>query len=101
MQKDVTTSWSTFDHGRTLLTESALRLTTTSVKCEVGVTVRAATGNSGKIYIGNSDVTKDTNPATDGYELAAGQTITIAVNNVNKVYAIGSVNPQTAYWIAV
>lgn len=101
MQKDITTAWGKFDHGRTLLTESALPLTTADVTCEVGVTVRAATGNSGKVYIGNSDVTKDSNPATDGYELAAGQSVTINVNNVKNVYAIGSVNPQTVYWIAV
>jgi hypothetical protein len=101
MQKDVTTSWGKFDHGRLLVTESALPLITTDVKCEVGITVRAATGNSGIIYVGNSDVTKNTNVATDGYELAAGQTITIAVNNAKNVYVIGSVNPQTAYWIGV
>jgi len=100
MQKDVTTSWGKLDHGRMLVTENPLPIAT-DFKCEVGVTVRAATGNSGKIYVGNSDMTKDTAYATDGYELAAGQTIFIPVNNTKSVYIVGSVNPQQAYWIAV
>jgi hypothetical protein len=100
MQKDVTTSWSNFYTGRKVIIETATALTDSSVKCEAGVTVRAASGNSGYVYVGKSTVTKNSAESTDGYELAAGQSITIPVNNVNKVYAIASVNPQTVYWMA-
>lgn len=102
MQKDVTTSWGKHYSGRKVLNDiSATALIDTDVKCEVGVTVRAATGNGGKVYIGNSTVTKDSAEATDGYELAAGQTIFIPVNNVKNIYGWASVTPQTVYWIAV
>ena len=101
MQKDVTMSWGTFDHGRAIVTESSAQIITTDVKCENNVTIKAASGNTGTVYIGNSDVTAATNTATDGYELAAGQSVVLKINNVKNVYAIGSVNPQTVYWIAV
>jgi hypothetical protein len=96
MQKDITTSWGKFDHGQSILTESALQLTTTDVECEVGVTVRAHTTNTGYVYVGNSDVT-----TANGYQLAAGESVILKVNNVKNVYAVGSVNPQTVSWIAV
>jgi hypothetical protein len=96
MQKDITTSWGKFDSGQKVLTESALQLTTDDVACQVGVTIRAHTTNNGYVYIGNSDVTTST-----GYQLAAGQSVTINVNNVKNVYGVGSNNPQTVSWIAV
>lgn len=102
MQKDVTTSWGRLYSGRRVLNDiSSTALIDTDVKCEVGVTVRAASGNGGTVYIGNSDVTKNTAESTDGYELAAGQTIFIQVNNVKNIYGWASVTPQTVYWIAV
>jgi len=96
MQKDITTSWGKFDHGQSVLTESALQLTTDDVVCQVGVTIRTHTTNNGYVYIGNSDVT-----TANGYQLAAGQSVTLNVNNVKNIYAVGSVNPQTVSWIAV
>jgi len=101
MQKDVTISWSTFDHGSKLTEAAACQLTTSSVKCERGVTVKASASNSGIVYVGNSDVTKGTTNSTDGYELSAGNSIFIEVNNVNKVYIIGTDVNHRVSWIAV
>ena len=101
MQKDVTISWSTFDHGSKVTIPTAVQLTASSVKCERGVTVKASAANSGIVYVGNSDVTKGTVNSTDGFELSAGNSIFIEVNNVNKVYVLGSDVGNRVSWIAV
>lgn len=50
-----------------------------------GVTVLAASANAQTIYIGNSGVT-----TSNGFPLAAGAGIELAVNNLNKIYFVGS-----------
>lgn len=91
-----------FDHGRNSDIDTvAEQLTSLSVVTQRGVTVKAAAGNSDKIYVGNSDVTDDTADATDGFELSAGESITLEVDNVNKVYVIGGAINQVAYWVTV
>lgn len=92
----------TFDHGRNSnIDQTAVQITTVSVLTRYGVLIKASNANSGIIYIGNSDVTKDSADATDGFQLAAGETITIEIDNVNKIYAIGSADNQIAYWLVV
>ena len=92
----------TFDHGRNSDVDAAAeQITTTSVTADQGVVVKAANGNSGKIYVGNSDVTADSTDATDGFELGAGESILIKVNNVNKIYVIASTTNQSVYWMTV
>ena len=92
----------TFDHGRNSDVDTAAeQLTTVDTPCVRGVTVKAAAGNAEMVYVGNSDVTDDTADATDGYELDAGESIFIAVDNVNKVYVIGGAVNQIVYWVSV
>lgn len=91
---------STFDHGSNLdVDTTAEQLPSQAAK--VGVTVKAGVTNTGIIYVGNSDVTAGTNGATDGFELVAGESITLPVNNANLIYVIGSANNQKVFWIAV
>ena len=93
---------SSFDHGRNSdVDATAEQITTTSITANLGVLVKAANGNTGKIFVGNSDVTADTVDATDGFELGAGESLLVKVDNVNKVYVIASVANQVVYWFVV
>lgn len=80
---------------------SAVQITASSIATVLSVLVKAANNNTGIIYIGNSGVTAGTTDATDGYELAGGESVTIEVDNVNKLYAISSTTGQKVYWTAV
>ena len=93
---------SSFDHGRNSDVDTAAeQITTTSVTANFGVLVKAANGNTGKIFVGNSDVTADSADATDGFELGAGESLLVKVDNANKVYVIASAVNQAVYWFVV
>lgn len=61
----------------------------TSNAIMLSVTVKALDGNSGTIYVGTNGVTPST-----GFELGAGESISLAVDNTNRLYAIASVAGQ-------
>lgn len=93
---------SVFDHGRNSdVDTSAEQITTTSITATRGVLVKAANANTGRIFVGNSDVTADSSDATDGFELGAGESLLVKVDNANRVYVIASVNNQIVYWFVV
>lgn len=93
---------SSFDHGsKSSVGTSAVQITTTSIVAKKGVTVKAANANTGIIYVGNSDVTNGSTDATDGFELANGESIFIEIDNANKVYVIGSAASQKVFWVVV
>ena len=60
------------------------------------VTIKALVGNTGIMYIG--DVTVD---STNGFELSAGDSISLAVNNSNVVYIDSSVSAEGVSFILV
>lgn len=75
-------------------------MSTTSQKSTTGITVKASVVNSGRIYVGTkSTITANTNPATDGFELSAGESVLMPVDNVNSVYIIASTSGQKAFWM--
>lgn len=91
-----------FEHGRkSSIGTSAVQLTSANVPTRRGVLVKAAAGNSGTVYVGKSDVTNDSADATDGFELSAGESVTVEIDNANKVYVIGSAAGQKVFWVAV
>lgn len=92
---------SSFDHGSTSFGTSAVQITASSITAKKGVTVKAAIANTGRVFVGNSDVTADTTAATDGFELGNGESIFIEVDNANKVYVIGSALSQKVFWAVV
>lgn len=100
---DVTSSVaSSFDHGSNRdIDTSAEQITSSSVTAKFGVLLKASDSNTGIIYVGNSDVTAGTTDATDGFPLAAGDSVLLKVNNANIPYAIGSANNQVIYWMTV
>lgn len=58
------------------------------------VTLRALSSNTGKVYVGNSTVT-----ALNGFQLAADETVSIDINNLNKVYIDVAVNGEGVTYI--
>jgi len=76
-------------------------ITATSTPLYNGVTIKAANANTGTVYVGNIDVTAGTATSTDGFELGAGESMTIEVNDLNKIYLIGSAAGQKVFWLAL
>ena len=94
---------STFDHGRkSSIGTSPVTLVATSVKIKRGVLIKAADGNSGKIYVGvSTNVTADSNDATDGFELSAGDALEVEIDDVRSIHVIASASDQKVFWIGV
>ena len=65
-----------------------------------GILVKAHKDNAGIVYVGPKGVTADTEPATDGYPLYAGDAVFIEIDNLIKVYVIASEANQQASFIA-
>lgn len=60
------------------------------------ITVKADVANTGIIYLGNSTVT-----SANGFELAAGDTISFDIANSNVLYIDASANNQMVNWLGV
>ena len=89
------------DHGSNRdVDQVAEVLTATGFSCQHGVLLKADSANAGIIYVGLSDVTAGSAAATDGFPLAAGDTLFVEVANSNLLYVIASVANQIIYWIA-
>jgi len=86
----------TFQTGQATVATAGTRvqLSASSILVDRGVVVKALDGNSGKIYVGNSGVT-----ASNGFELGAGQGITVDTDNLNDIWIDSSVNGDDACWM--
>lgn len=73
---------------------SAVQLATNQIY--LGVTVKASNSNSGTVYVGVSGVDSGT-----GFELGAGESISIPVDNTDKIYVIATVSSQNVSFIGV
>jgi hypothetical protein len=60
------------------------------------VSIKALAGNTGKIYVAGDYVDSST-----GYELAAGESVDLCIDNVNRLYIDASVNGEGVSWLAV
>lgn len=92
-RQDTQTSYlapqSVFDHGSLInITTAALTLGA-SFTCKVGVLVKASVNNTARVWTGNSDVTAESTVTTDGFELAAGESIFIAIDSPSKIFLCG------------
>ena len=97
-----TASVTSFSNGRNSdVGTAAEQVVVASTPATRYVTIKAASTNAGIVYVGGAGVTANTVDATDGYELVAGGSITIPVDDVNKVYVIASQITQGVYWVAV
>lgn len=71
------------------------------VECSV-VTFKADAANGDIVYVGGSGVTVQdgTQDATTGYPLAAGESVTIFVKNLDEVYIICASADDDLFYIA-
>lgn len=93
-------SLANFDHGRTSsIGTSAVRLTNASSHTPRGVQIKAAIGNTGTVYVGNSDVTANAADATDGFPLVGGEALFVPIDDPSKVYVIGSASGQVVFYL--
>lgn len=91
-----------FDHGaKSSIDTTAAQIVTAKTVCKRGVQVKAAAANTGRVYVGNSDVTNGSADATDGFELSAGQGLFVPTQDASTVYVIGSAAGQKVFWFTV
>jgi len=67
---------------------------TTSIKA---VAIKADDDNTGNIYVGFSEEVSEAN----GFKLAKGQFIEININDLSKIYLVGSASNQKVHYIWV
>ena len=79
---------------------TAVQLTTSKDRLKRGMLIKAAAGNGGIVYVGSSSaVTAGDTDATDGFELSAGDSVLVEVNNPSIVFAIADGADQKIFWI--
>jgi hypothetical protein len=81
-------------NGRNLVTTAGTRVQLASSTVLNTITIKALTTNVGVIYVGDSTVS-----STNGYQLSAKETVTIAVTNANLVYLDASISGEGVTWI--
>lgn len=62
----------------------------------LSVTIKALDSNTGTIFIGTSGVT-----TSNGFELSAGESVTISIDNTNRLYAIATLAGQKLCLIGI
>ena len=80
-------------HGQATVGTVATQLTSNTLR--QGVVVKASNSNNGIIYLGNSNVVT----ASTGYEIGAGESVTIPINNTNLIYLIASASNQSISFV--
>jgi len=80
---------------------TAVQITTTSIPSVFGVLVVADDANTDKVYVGPKGVTAGTADATDGIPLSPGESVTIEIDDANKVYVISPTAGQRVFFMAI
>ena len=62
----------------------------------MSVTVKANNGNSGTVYVGLTGVA-----ASTGFELGAGESVSLPVDNTNRIFLIADAASQTVSFVGV
>lgn len=83
-------------NGKTTVTTAGTRVVLASSTTVKSVTIKALAANTGTIYVGNSTVA-----STNGLQLAAGDTVSLDVSNLNTVNIDSSVNGEGVSYLAV
>lgn len=94
---------SSFSHGaKSSITTSAVQMVVSSTPATQGVLVKAALANTANVHVGGSaSVTVNASDSTDGFELGAGESIVVPVNDANLIYLIAASGSQKVYWVVV
>lgn len=93
---------SSFTHQSVTFGNIAVQMIAASNPAFIGILIKADNANTGTVYVGNSGaVTAGTVPATDGFQLGAGESTCIPVDNANKIFLIATGAGQRVFWVAV
>lgn len=57
-----------------------------------GLVIKAKTGNSGKVFIGDATVNATDDGSGKGFALSAGDSLSLAVDDASVLYIIGTAN---------
>lgn len=88
--------------GRKTIGTSAVKLYTGQLKAVEGILIKTDSSNTGTVYISDrSDVTADADDTTDGFPLAASESVVFPVRNPNELWIIGSAAGQKIWWVIV
>lgn len=92
-----------FPHGaKSSVGGTAVQMTTNTIKTTTGVIIKAATTNTGIVYVGDdSAVTANAVDGTDGFPLTAGESITLPILDASTIYLIASAAGQKVFWVAL
>lgn len=86
----------TVNNGKTTVTTAGTRVVLASSTVVQSVTIKALAANTGTIYVGNSSVS-----SSNGFQLAAGDTVSLDIANLNTVNIDSSVNAEGVTYAAV
>lgn len=86
----------TLGNGKTSVTTAGTRVVLASSTACLSVTIKANNANTGTIYVGNSSVS-----SANGYQLGAGEGISLAISNLNTINIDSSVNGEGVTYIYV
>lgn len=79
--------------GQTNLATSSTALSVISTASTNGILVRALLANTGNVYIGATGVT-----ASNGYELAPGETVVFTASNITAVFGVNTNGTDDVCW---
>lgn len=83
-------------NGKKTVTTAGTRVTLASSQAVKSVTIKALATNTGLIYVGDSSVS-----SSNGYQLSAGESISIDIANLNTVNLDSSVSGESVTYIGV
>lgn len=83
-------------NGKTTVTTAGTRVPLAASTTCVSVTIKALATNTGIIYVGSSTVA-----SSNGFELAAGDSVSLDIANLNTVNIDSSVNGQGVSYLGV
>lgn len=83
-------------YGQTTVSNAGTAVVLGSSTAIRSVCIKALTGNTGKMYVGDTSVT-----SSNGYELPKDVSICLDINNLNLVYINASVNGEAVSYVAV
>lgn len=86
----------TIFNGKTSVTTAGTRVVLAASQAVQSVTIKALSANTGFIYVGNASVS-----ASNGFQLSAGDTISMDIANLNTVNIDSSVNGESVSYIGI
>ena len=82
--------------GKTTVAAAGTRVALASAQAVLGVTIKALSTNSGKIYVGGAAVA-----AANGFQLAAGETASLDISDLSTIEIDSDINGEGVTYLAV